>query len=249
MSFSDYYSEQADNYARYRPNYPAELFSWLTAQAPSRGLCWDVATGSGQAASGLAEHFSRVVATDASAQQVRTAVSNPRIEYRQENANQSSLPDGSVSLITVAAAAHWLPLEDFYREVRRVAVPGAVLAMWSYGILPTAPSDLASLVTPLDTQVLAPHWPPEIQTVRDRYTTLPFPFPERAPPVAKASLSLEPHQFRGLIRTWSGSVRYSAATAQDPAASLEDELQALWPAGKREISWELFFRVGTVSPR
>ena len=233
MGFPDYYSKQADNYARYRPNYPAELFSWLADQAPSRELCWDVATGSGQAASGLAEYFSRVVATDASAQQVHTAASNPRIEYREENARQSSLSDNSVSLITVAAAAHWLPLEDFYREVRRVAVPGAVLAMWSYGIAPTEPRDVASLVNQLDTQVLAPHWPPEIQKVRDCYTTLPFPFPERFPPCLQAALPLEPDQLRGLIRTWSGSVRYSTATAQDPTASIDAALQALWPAGKR----------------
>jgi len=248
MTFSDYYSEKSDDYARYRLSYPAELFSWLAAQAPSRELCWDVATGSGQAASGLAEHFSRVVATDASAQQVRMAASDPRIEYRQENANQSSLPDRSVSLITVAAAAHWLPLEDFYREVRRVAVPGAVLAMWSYGIAPTAPREVASLVNQLDTQILAPHWPPEIQKIRDCYTTLPFPFPELSPPSLQTMLPLEPDQLRGLIRTWSGSVRYFTSTAQDPAASIDDALQALWPTGKREVSWELFFRVGRVSP-
>jgi uncharacterized protein YhfF len=42
----------------------------LAADAPRTGLAWDCATGSGQAAVGLAERFARVIATDKSRAQI-----------------------------------------------------------------------------------------------------------------------------------------------------------------------------------
>src|SRR5437764_263372 len=46
----DYFSAQADVYARYRPHYPISLFAFLASLVPARRLAWDCATGSGQAA-------------------------------------------------------------------------------------------------------------------------------------------------------------------------------------------------------
>ena len=46
--------KQADMYADARPNYPKEWFSKLAALTPRHCLAWDVATGNGQAALGVA---------------------------------------------------------------------------------------------------------------------------------------------------------------------------------------------------
>ena len=81
MSSPDY-SPFAAQYAQSRPGYPAELFSDLAALVPGRDLAWDGATGNGQAAVAVAEHFDRVIATDASAEQIRHAHRHPRVEYR-----------------------------------------------------------------------------------------------------------------------------------------------------------------------
>jgi len=67
MTFKDLFSTQSADYARYRPSYPPALFSWLASVAPARGLAVDVATGNGQAALALADHFDQVVGVDASA--------------------------------------------------------------------------------------------------------------------------------------------------------------------------------------
>ena len=53
-AFKDHFSLQSEAYRRFRPEYPATLFEWLTAQAPGRKLAIDVATGNGQAAVALA---------------------------------------------------------------------------------------------------------------------------------------------------------------------------------------------------
>ena len=56
-SFEDHFSRQAADYARFRPNYPAALFEFLAELTPDRRRAWDCATGSGQAALGLAGYF------------------------------------------------------------------------------------------------------------------------------------------------------------------------------------------------
>lgn len=58
------FSPLARSYAAFRPAHPGELFAWLASVVLRRDLAWDTATGNGQAALGLAEHFERVVATD-----------------------------------------------------------------------------------------------------------------------------------------------------------------------------------------
>ena len=65
--FKDLFSLQAADYARFRPVYPPELYAWLAAQAPARGLAVDVGTGNGQAAVALAAHFDRGSGVEASA--------------------------------------------------------------------------------------------------------------------------------------------------------------------------------------
>ena len=57
MTFKDYFSGHATDYAKYRPHYPAELFTWLAQQCAGRDRVWDCATGNGQAAIALADHF------------------------------------------------------------------------------------------------------------------------------------------------------------------------------------------------
>lgn len=117
IQFKDYFSARAADYAETRPRYPAELFGWLARVVPDRDLAWDCATGNGQAALGLAEHFHSVVATDASRQQIGNAFPHARISYRVASADSSGLLPHSVALVTVAQAFHWFERAEFYAEV------------------------------------------------------------------------------------------------------------------------------------
>ena len=58
------------DYARFRPDYPAELARWLAGLCPSRASALDVGCGSGQLTGLLAEHFSHVTGMDPSAGQL-----------------------------------------------------------------------------------------------------------------------------------------------------------------------------------
>ncbi len=61
MKFKDHFSGHAANYAKFRPNYPRQLFEYLVSIAPGRGRAWDCATGNGQAAVGLSAFFECVI--------------------------------------------------------------------------------------------------------------------------------------------------------------------------------------------
>ncbi len=66
VAFQDYFSDDAASYAAHRPTYPRELYAWLAGIVPEGIVAWDCATGNGQAAIALADHFEKVIATDAS---------------------------------------------------------------------------------------------------------------------------------------------------------------------------------------
>ncbi len=133
--FKDHFSTQADDYIRYRPSYPPELFIWLAAQTEEHETSWDCGCGNGQASVGLAPFYRQVIATDPSLKQIEKARPHERIRYAVATAEESGLADGCADLILVAQALHWFDFERFYTEVRRVARPGGVLAALSYGEL------------------------------------------------------------------------------------------------------------------
>ena len=133
------FSGVSAEYAAARPLYPSELFDWLASCVNRRESAWDTATGSGQAAIGLAPHFARVIATDVSAGQLRHAKQHPRIEYRVAPAEESGLAAESIDLAVAAAAIHWFDLDRFYAEVGRVVRRGGVLAAWTYHVADVSP--------------------------------------------------------------------------------------------------------------
>ena len=243
--FPDHFSCTAAAYARHRPRYPDALFAYLAALAPERTVAWDCATGSGQAAVALVRHFPRVIATDASAEQIAHAAPHPRVEYRTAPAEHSGLPDASAELITVAQALHWFDRDAFYAEAARVLRPGGVLAVWSYGALELPGGALQHGIDRFYTETVGPYWPPERLSVEEGYRTLRLPFPEIAPPsfTMEARLSLD--ALIGYVGTWSAVQRYREATGEDPLPELRDELARDWSATEelRLVRWPLALRV------
>lgn len=244
VSFKDHFSCHAGEYAKYRPDYPEELFAHLASLAPAREQAWDAGTGSGQAA-GLAAHFARVFATDASAEQIKRAEPHVRVTYAVEPAERTSLIDNSVDLVTVAQALHWFDLDRFYAEVRRVLKPRGVLAAWCYGLTRIS-ADVDPLIDEFYSGTVGEFWPPERRFIDKRYATLTFPFQElpATPFAMTASWNLD--EFVGYLGTWSAVQRYRKEWGSDPLPQLRARLLERWgDAGtKREIAWPVYLRTG-----
>lgn len=245
VPFKDYFSPHAADYAAYRPTYPEALFRFVAGLPAERRTVWDCATGNGQAALGLAPHFERVIATDASEAQIAQAVPRPGIEYRVAPAEASGLAGGSADLVTVAQAAHWFEFERFYAEVRRVLSPGGAVALWAYD-LPRLGPELDPLIDRFGRQTVGPYWPPERKWVDEGYRQLPFPFREIPAPRFELAAEWPLERFLGYLGTWSAVKRHDAATGRDAVADLRPELAAAWgdPEAPRPLRWPVAMRAG-----
>ncbi len=227
----DRFSAQADLYARYRIGYPAELYAWLLPQVPGRDRAWDCATGNGQVATALAEHFGQVDATDFSASQLAQAVPHPNIHYQTARAEQTPFPDQCFDLITVAQAVHWFAPEAYHREVRRVARPGAVLAEWGYGLLHINP-EIDALIRHFHDDTMRPYWDDNRWHIMDEYARIPFPFAavQRAHFAVRQQWSAE--WLLNYLRTWSSVAKYQPQHGTDPVLPLAAELARLVGRGQ-----------------
>ncbi len=151
-----------------------------------------------------------------------------------------------MSLVSVAQSLHWFDLPAFYAEVRRVLIPGGILAVWTYGRSQIDDGVLDALLADFYENVVGTYWPPERQWVEEGYRTLSFPFDEVpvAAPAMTASWNLP--QLLGYLGTWSAVTRYIKATGTDPLPALRERLMPEWghPDRARGIEWPLRVRAG-----
>jgi SAM-dependent methyltransferase len=244
-TFADHFSGHARDYARYRPDYPQALFEFLADLAPNRRTAWDCATGSGQAALGLAGRFDTVVATDASTDQIASAARHARVRYAVAVAEAAPLASGSVSLVAAAQALHWFDRARFWEEVRRVLVPSGVIAVWSYHGFHAGP-EVEAVVQRFYKDIVGPYWPPERALVEQGYGALEFPFTPVEPPAFPLEKLWDLPALIGYLRTWSATQRYEAARGHDPLELVREELAAAWgtPERVRTFGWDLDLRIG-----
>ncbi len=242
---SDHFSPIANSYARHRPDYPPSLFADLARLAPARRVAWDCATGSGQAARGLAAHFRTVYASDASAAQIAVARAPANVTFAVAAAERCALAMGCADLVTVAQALHWFERGSFYREVRRVLAPDGVLAVWCYQLLNVSPA-VDAIVEHLYGQVLAPFWPPQRRHVEAGYQDLEFPFKQLGFGQYELAASWTLNELLGYLSTWSALQACRVQTGADPLPAIRRQLARVWGPGerRRSIRWPLCVRVG-----
>jgi len=248
MTFRDHFAPQAGAYAAFRPAYSPEIMEAIASIATARRRCWDVGTGSGQAAVLLAELFERVDASDASASQVAHAALHPRVVYHVAPAERAPLEDGVIDLVVVAQALHWFDLPAFYAEVRRVCAPGAAIAATSYDLFRVSP-DVDAVIDWFYGERIGKYWPAERRHVESGYATLEFPFTRI--PLALPSMSAELHRdaLAGLMGTWSAVKIAREAEAADPIAELRARLAEVWPDdAPRRVTWPMRVLAGRVKP-
>lgn len=244
MSFKDHFSRQSAAYSRYRPAYPPALIEFVVAHAPGRRLAVDCATGNGQAAVALAEHFDAVLAVDGSASQLARAQHHPRVHYAAGLAERLPARDRSVELVVAAQAAHWFDFARFHAECRRVLVPGGVVAVWTYEKFRV--NDVVdAVIDDFYTNGVGADWPPERRYVDQGYRTLPFPWRELPAPALQLETHWDLEQVMGYLGTWSSVQRNRERTGLDPLEALRPRLAALWPpAVALSLRWPIHLRLG-----
>jgi SAM-dependent methyltransferase len=246
MSFKDNFSSQAAVYAQFRPKYPSSMYDFLLSLCSERSLLWDCATGNGQVCEALAGNFSQIIATDASEAQIRNAVHLPNVEYRVASAEASGLESHSMDMITVAQAIHWFDFDKFYSEVRRVAKPNGLLAIWGYGLC-SIQKDIDEIVLHLYSDILGEkYWDAERKHLDNHYQSIPFPFEALPCPKFYMELDWTLEEFVGYLSTWSSVQKYIRQNQQNPIDLVIDDLSKSWKENTYTISWELYLKVARV---
>lgn len=244
----DNFSSQSKAYATFRPSLPDDVYRFILQQVQAFDLAWDVGTGNGQTAVKLADHFTKVFATDISENQLANATQRPNIVYKKEPAEASSLESGSVDLVTIAQAIHWFDFDNFYKEVRRVAKPGGIIAAFTYSLLQVENRQVNDLIDHFYWNDTHAYWDEERKYVDDGYRTIPFPFKEIEAPAFGMHYEWNSGQLLGYLNTWSASLHYHKKTGRTLTQDfLEDKLSAVIAPGETiKITFPIHMRIGVV---
>ncbi|MEL6193812.1 MAG: class I SAM-dependent methyltransferase, partial [Bacteroidota bacterium] len=189
---------------------------------------WDCATGNGQVALSLANHFEEVFATDISSHQLALAPKRENITYACSRAENAHFPDNHFDLITVAQALHWFDREHFFQEVHRVSKPSGVLAIWGYG-LPKINYKVDALLSEFCNQVLAEYWDFDRSTKPYQFSDKNGHFKE-IPGQSKFVMEqmMSRSELTGYLYTWSAVKEYLRHNQDDPVQDLMERIGSIW---------------------
>jgi SAM-dependent methyltransferase len=235
------FSSESDRYALYRPQYPDELFAFLSSLCFVHDKAWDCATGNGQAAIASASYFSRIEATDISPEQIGNSLNHPRVHYSVSAAETTNFEDNSFDLITVAQAVHWFNLPLFYKEAQRVLKPGGILAIMGYS-LPEIDPQLDRIISCELYEMIDQFWANGNRLLMNDYREITLPFSEI--PIShrfKIRVDWDMARLVDYFSTWSSVKRFISVKGVDPLDNLRKELSAKW--GNPEQSKEIFMPV------
>lgn len=212
--------DHTTKYRQHRPGYPQQLFDYIknyyfTDQSIEQKipLAVDIACGNGQATCQLSDICERVIGIDISANQIAHAIQRDNIEYRCQPAEDLSfLSSNSVDLITIATGLHWLDIETFMNEVKRVLKPTTgVLAIWTYGIGALDNPKADAIYLEFDQITLLSYWNTKRWLVDDYYQSLLPLFPYKislCQHTIDQRISTTVEQFLGFIQTLSACQTY-----------------------------------------
>lgn len=129
------FSNRAAVYARHRPGYPAQMLSFLREACGLSGdsVVADVGSGTGILAGLFLESGNRVFGVEPNAEMrafaERLLGRRPLFESVAGSAEETTLPDGSVDLVAVGNALHWIDVDLARGEFSRILKPGGRVAV------------------------------------------------------------------------------------------------------------------------
>ncbi len=238
----DNFSGHADDYAKYRPSYPDEVYEFLKQNISTFNCAWDCATGNGQVASRLSEIFDRVEATDMSKEQMDQAPRKSAIHYSVQAAEKVNFKNAIFDLIIVAQAVNWFDFDKFYSEVKRCLKPEGLLVLMGYQLLNINP-ETDKVIRYFYEDVIGPYWDPERKHLDANYQSIPFPFQEIKTPEFKITDMWTIEHLLGYLRTWSAVKHYEKAKKNDPVKIVENDLRKSF-GDQNEVTFPIIFRAG-----
>jgi SAM-dependent methyltransferase len=132
------FSSRVKDYVRYRPGYPLEVIGLLRSECglTSDSVVADIASGTGIFTRMMLENGNRVFAVEPNSE-MRAGGEEflrnyPNFTSVAGNAEATTLPKGTIDVVTAAQAAHWFDREKARREFVRILKPdGWTALIWN----------------------------------------------------------------------------------------------------------------------
>lgn len=138
MKVEERFNNRVDNYIKYRPHYPAEVYDYLLAENlvnPSAVIA-DIGCGTGISSELFLKHGHTVYGVDPGKPMLEAASNYlsgyPDFKALHAPAESTGLPAESIGLVCCAQAFHWFDREKAKTEFKRILKPyGNVVLMWN----------------------------------------------------------------------------------------------------------------------
>jgi SAM-dependent methyltransferase len=140
------FSSRVENYAKYRPNYPTEIIPSLRSESvlTDSSIIADIGSGTGKLTELFLKNGNMVFGVEPN-KGMRTAAETflqayPNFQSLDGTAEQTTLADSSIDLITAAQAFHWFNPSLARIEALRILRPGGWVALiWNDRKLQSTP--------------------------------------------------------------------------------------------------------------
>ncbi|WP_026566544.1 class I SAM-dependent methyltransferase [Bacillus sp. UNC41MFS5] len=135
MKSTDKFTGKAEVYAKYRPSYPHEYIEYLISKAVLNedSIIADIGSGTGILSGQLLERGYTVIGVEPNDDMRTVAEQTLKTDSRfitiKATAENITLNDNSIDLVTVAQAFHWFDMEPFRLECQRILKHDAKVAL------------------------------------------------------------------------------------------------------------------------
>lgn len=224
---------ESNKYEFSRPQYPDELFDFLSKIIPDNKLVWDCACGTGQASKSLINIFEKVKASDINKNQIRAAYKHENIEYSIQDATKTAYKKNSFDLVCVAQAIHWFASAEYFEEVERVLKDKGIFACWGYSFFSITP-DIDKIVKECIFNPLQPYWSEKNKLLWDNFVDIDFPFKKLSVPDIEMSQSWTVFELIEYIKTWSAFKKYDQDNDADILSDFKTKIIKYWPENEKK---------------
>ncbi|XP_045173877.2 putative methyltransferase DDB_G0268948 [Mercenaria mercenaria] len=249
--------EHAELYAQYRPTYPSAVYTTIEeyynehkGALCNTELAVDVGCGNGQSTVPLCKLFKRVIGYDVSEQQISSAPKGiANLTFKVGSGEDLGfLKDNEVDLITIAQALHWMDLENFYSEVRRVVKPGGVFAAYGYGNNVVDKVNAQDVVNEFYRDLLGTYWDKQRKHIDEHYRRMSHPFTdwkrvENDDIAIRRQMPVE--AYIGYLSTWSAWRSYlKKHPGSDALEKVKEKIEVVYKGSDISVQWPVFMLIG-----
>ncbi|MGE0528624.1 MAG: class I SAM-dependent methyltransferase [Bdellovibrionales bacterium] len=132
------FGNRAENYAKYRPDYPAQIVTFMTSELDlnKNSVVADIGSGTGICSELFLKNGNVVYAVEPNDKMRETAEhllsKYPRFISQKGTAESTGLPDGIADFIVAAQAFHWFDVDAARFEFERILKTGGqVVLIWN----------------------------------------------------------------------------------------------------------------------